>query len=243
MDERHEHNFVRLVGHLLPMIDAAPPLVIGITGSVAVGKSHFARALGNEIEARRGHAYVEVVSVDSFLYPNKVLHQRGLTMRKGFPESFDRDAIATFLRALRNGEREVLVPVYDHFTYDIVAGETRTIGRPNAVVVEGVALLDDPIVSDLLDVSIYLDADVDAIEGWYTDRFVANALRAVDEPGGFWDLFAGFDADQLREAAAFTWSAINLPNLVEHIEPTRTRADIVVRKATDHSIASISGIA
>lgn len=240
MDERHEHNFRRLVGHLLPLIDAASPLVIGVTGSVAVGKSHFARALDDAIFEARGHAYVEVVSVDSFLLPNRVLEERGLTMRKGFPESFDRDALASFLAALRARSYPVSIPVYDHFTYDIVEDGQRLIGLPKVAIIEGLALLDDAATADLLDVTIYLDAEVADLERWYTHRFVSHAQRAADEPGGFWDLFVGFDLDQLREAAAFTWKAINLPNLVDHIAPTRDRADIVVRKAPDHSLKSMT---
>lgn len=220
--------------------DTGRPLVVGITGSVAVGKSTLAAKLAERLSGRQPATAVEVVSSDSFLFSNAVLADRGLVMQKGYPASFDLDELGSFLQRVRDGVADVSVPVYDHFTYDIVDGAVQTLSVPDVLIIEGLALLGDPTIADLLDLSIYLDADVSDIEGWYVQRFVQHALRAADEPGGFWDLFAGLDPDQLRASAIFTWTAINLPNLLDHIEPSRAEADVVVTKSADHSITAIS---
>jgi len=229
----------RLVGLLEARRRGRAPFVVGVTGSVAVGKSVFAEALGRALAGALPSTVVGVVATDGFLLPNRVLAEQGLTMRKGFPESFDRAALAGFLRGVRRGDVADGLPVYDHFVYDVVEGRRDAVAAPDLLVIEGLMLLTDPEVAGLLDVSIYLDAERADIERWYVERFVANARRAAAEPGGFWDLFAGLSPDELRAAAAWTWREINLPNLLEHIEPTRPTADLVIKKASNHEIQEI----
>lgn len=230
---------------LVDLIDRTAPrgrvLVVGVTGSVAVGKSHLATAMAAEW-AQRGRV-AEVVSTDGFLRSNAELGAAGLGMRKGFPESFDRERLADFLAAVAGGSEGRRVPTYDHFRYDV--GPEVRLGRADVVIAEGLCLLgpgaeaDGVPMGDRLDVSVFVEADEGDVHRWYTDRFVTHAARASREPGGFWDLFAGMDAEQLAAAAAFTWSEINGPNLVEHVLPGRHEADVVVRKGPDHSLVAL----
>ena len=204
------------------------PVLLGVTGSVAVGKSSFAERVRAALEP---DIAVEIVSTDSFLFPNDVLAERGQLLRKGFPETFDIGALAAFVAAMRVGEPAVTVPVYDHATFDVVPGQHRLIGDADVVLLEGVVLPDG------LDLVIYLDAATADIERWFTDRFVEQVGRAADSPGGFYDMFVGMSEPEVRDVAGWTWREINLPNLSEHIAPTRADADLVITKAADHTFS------
>lgn len=207
------------------------PHVTAITGSVAVGKSATARLLRESLTATVGGLRVEIVSSDGFLYPNRVLDERGLAMRKGFPESYDRDALVAFLEAVKAGERNIRVPVYSHEEYDVL-DEQQVLAEADVVIVEGLHLLQ---LSDAIDVGIYVDADEPDIEQWYVDRFLE--LRSSGD--SFYRQFARMSDDDVAAFARQVWAAINAVNLHEHILPTREFADIVVEKAPDHSIGRI----
>lgn len=233
------------VAVLADLIEDAPrhgrSTVIGITGSIAVGKSHLAAAIAGELTRRRRTAVV--VGTDGFLRSNAELGELGMAMRKGFPESFDRERLAHFLVDASDGAPDLRVPTYDHFRYDV--GPEVPVGPADVVVVEGLCLLGPGAESsagplaDLLDLSVFVEAADESVRQWHTRRFIANAERATDEPGGFWDLFAGMSADDLAAAASFTWDAINGPNVVEHLAPGRHQADVVVTKGPDHAITSV----
>jgi type I pantothenate kinase len=207
------------------------PHVTAITGSVAVGKSTTARLLGESLTAVVDGLRVEIVSSDGFLYPNRVLGERGLMMRKGFPESYDRDALLAFLAAVKNGERNIPVPVYSHEDYDVL-DERHVLAGADAVIVEGLHLLQ---LSDEIDVGIYVDAAEPDIEQWYVDRF----LELRNSGHAFYAQFAGMSDTHVTALARQTWTTINAVNLHEYILPTREFADVVVEKASDHSMRRI----
>lgn len=221
-------DVVKLVSERL---NATPPTLIGITGAVAVGKTTIADALGEALGA-------VVVSTDAFLLSNAMLAERDLLMRKGFPESYDADAIMATLKALKLKE-PVELSVYSHDVYDVVAGRSNRVMPTDVVVVEGVVALQAPIV-DHLDLKIYIDADASAVREWFIDRFVRFTSAARTKPDSFYHRFADFSSDELRSIAELTWDGINAVNLAEHIEPSREHADIVISKAPDHSISDLS---
>jgi type I pantothenate kinase len=201
--------------------DASPPVpVVAVVGSVAVGKSTTARALRELIAALPDRPHVELVATDGFLLPNAELDARGLTMRKGFPESYDLGALARFLVAAKHGADELRVPVYSHDRYDIVPGAEQVVARPRLLVMEGLALT-EPDVASLVDFVIYLDADERDIRDWFLARFVA--------------MFS----EDLLEIAYEAWDEINLVNLHEHILPARERADVVLEKRADHVVSRV----
>jgi type I pantothenate kinase len=220
-------------------LDAEPPHLIGISGAVAVGKSTIAEALAGELVdlGRR----VQVVATDAFLFSNATLAERDLTFRKGFPETFDLDRLAAFLRAVPAGEDRIEIPVYSHVTYDLVPGAMVALDRPDLVIVEGVVVL-QPAIADLLDVSIYIDADEADVRRWFVERFVRLTDAARDDPDSFYNGFVYLPPDQLTALAEATWDGINGVNLREHIFPTRERAQIVIKKSGDHSIRAMSGL-
>ncbi len=205
--------------------------VTAITGSVAVGKSTTARLLGESLTATIDELRVEIVSSDGFLYPNRVLDERGLAMRKGFPETYDRAALVAFLEAVKAGERDIRVPVYSHEEYDVL-DEPRVLAEAEVVIVEGLHLLQ---LSDAIDVGIYVDAVEPDIEQWYVDRF----LELRNSGHSFYAQFARMSDDDVTAVARRTWAAINAVNLHEYILPTREFADVVVEKGPDHSMRRI----
>lgn len=221
------------------------PFVIGVAGSVAVGKSTTARLLQELLRRWEGSPRVELLTTDGFLHPNRVLEERGLMQRKGFPESYDRRALLGFVSRVKSGEAEVRAPVYSHLTYDIVPGEEVVVRRPDILIVEGLNVLQPPpsgshlAVSDLFDFSIYVDARTSAIREWYIERFWALKESAFQDPDSYFHRFADMTRQQARIYSEDIWDSINGPNLVEHVLPTRPRADLVLRKAEDHTIRSV----
>ena len=210
------------------------PVVVGVGGSVAVGKSTFA----GELAARLAPRSVAVVSTDGFLLSNADLAARGLSARKGFPESYDVGLARTVLAGIARRDPTVAVRGYSHRTYDL-DDTSRPLGRPDVVIVEGVNALAPPF-RESLSVGIYLDADEDDIRTWYVSRFASLVEEARHDPGSFFATWAATPAGQVAEIALFAWEHINVVNLVEHIEPTRWQADVVVRKGPDHRVTHVA---
>jgi type I pantothenate kinase len=220
------------------------PFVIGIAGSVAVGKSTVARLLTELLGRWEGTPRVELVPTDGFLLPNAELERRGILQRKGFPESYDRRALLRFVTAVKSGVDEVAAPVYSHERYDIVPGEEVVVHRPDVLVVEGLNVLQPPAgpglaVSDLFDFSVYVDARTVDIADWYVERFRRLQTAAFSSPRSYFHRYASLDAAEARETASRIWASINEPNLRENILPTRSRATLVLRKASDHTVRSV----
>jgi len=208
--------------------------VVGIAGPVAVGKSTLAYQLADALAP----AAVEVVTTDGFLFANDELEARGLSMRKGFPESYDLDALRAFLGAVRAG-RPADVPVYSHETYDVVVGAFRSVAGAGVVVLEGVNALSATV--GLLDLGIYVHADDAVVEAWFVERF--RELCANDDPTSFYARFAGLDAETVDHLAHEVWRSVNLVNLHEHIGPSIGHADVVVEKAADHGVGAVRRVA
>ena len=221
------------------------PFVIAVAGSVAVGKSTTARLLQELLKRWEGSPRVDLVTTDGFLHPNRVLEQRGLMGRKGFPESYDRRALLGFVSRVKAGVDEVRAPVYSHLTYDIVPDEEIVVRRPDILIVEGLNVLQPApsgshlAVSDLFDFTIYVDARTSAIREWYVERFFQLKAGAFQDPQSYFHRFADLSDAQARAYAQEVWDAINGPNLAQHILPTRSRASLVLRKADDHTIRSV----
>lgn len=215
------------------------PFIIGIAGSVAVGKSTTARVLRTLLSRWPNHPSVDLITTDGFLWPGAELERRGLMGRKGFPESYDRRALVRFVADVKAGYPEVHAPVYSHLSYDIVPGETQVVRKPDILIVEGLNVLQPAprlAVADLFDFSIYVDAHVEDIRRWYVDRFLTLRNTAFADPVSYFHRYATLDDEQARQRAGRLWTEINEPNLLENILPTRGRAALVLRKAADHSI-------
>ncbi len=225
--------------------DTTTPFVVGVAGSVAVGKSTIARLLRELMSRWADTPRVELVTTDGFLYPNAELERRGLMDRKGFPESYDRRALVDFLVEIKSGADEVRAPYYSHMRYDIVPDAHVTVRRPDVVIVEGLNVLQPPpspndvAVSELFDFSIYVDADASHIERWYVDRFLALRHAAFSNPNSFFKVFADLSDEESVTRALGYWNDINLPNLEENVLPTRHRATLVLRKGPDHAVERV----
>lgn len=221
------------------------PFVIGVAGSVAVGKSTTARLLQSLLSRWSNSPRVDLVTTDGFLYPNAELERRGIMARKGFPESYDRRTLLNFVSRIKAGEERVTAPVYSHLTYDIVEDEEVVVEQPDILVIEGLNVLQAPpsnahmAVSDLFDFTVYVDAKTQSITDWYVDRFLKLKRSAFTDPDSYFHRFANLDDAAASELALTIWKATNLPNLKENILPTRSRADLVLRKAADHTVHSV----
>lgn len=219
--------------------DAPMPFVIGVAGSVAVGKSTSARVLRALLTRWDSHPRVDLITTDGFLYPNRELERRGLMHRKGYPESYDRRALLRFVTEVKSGAPLVRAPVYSHTKYDIVPGEHIEVKRPDILIVEGLNVLQTGprlMVSDLFDFSLYVDARIEDIEQWYIERFLELRSTSFSNPSSHFAHYADLSDNAARLAAREIWNSINRPNLVENILPTRPRATLVLRKNSDHSI-------
>jgi len=225
------------------------PYVIGVAGSVAVGKSTTARVLRELLARWPDTPRVDLVTTDGFLYPNAELERRGIMNRKGFPESYDRRALTRFLMKVKAGRATVQAPVYSHLTYDIVPGEYQTVNRPDVLIVEGLNVLQPArpsaggrsnlAVSDFFDFSVYVDAKTQDVKSWYIDRFLSLRETAFSRPESYFQRYASLSDEQAVATAERIWSSINEPNLIENVLPTRSRATLVLTKGSDHSVQRV----
>ena len=234
----------------LGLKDVKVPFVIGVAGSVAVGKSTTARVLRALLARWPDHPRVDLLTTDGFLHPNAELEKRALMDRKGFPESFDTAKLMKFLADVKSGVGKVEAPVYSHFQYDILPGQKISVELPDILIIEGLNVLQPaimpkggeamPFVSDFIDFSIYIDADPVVIENWYVTRFMRLRSTAFRDPGAYFHKFAAMDPDEAHRRALSLWRTINLRNLEEHILPTRRRARLILRKSESHRVEAVS---
>ncbi len=225
---------------------SAAPYIIGIAGSVAVGKSTTARLLQALLSAWPEHPRVDLVTTDGFLYPNAVLAERGLAKRKGFPESYDTKALLGFLAAVKSGQRHVAAPLYSHVEYDVLADKTLDVDQPDVLIVEGLNVLQpNPssgspdarrVVSDYFDFSIYVHAEESLVKQWFLDRFAVLRQTAFTDEQSYFRRYATMDEADAMAFADSVWDEINAVNLVENILPTRERANLILCKHNDHSV-------
>ena len=224
------------------------PYIIGIAGSVAVGKSTFSRVLRACLARWPDHRSVDLVTTDGFLFPNRILEERGLMNRKGFPESYDQRRLLHFLADIKSGLPEVSAPVYSHLHYDIVPEAKQTVRQPDIMILEGLNVLQSPdsrrgasrlFVSDFFDFSIYLDAEEQTIEQWYVDRFLRLRDTVFQSEASYFHRFASLSEAEAIDTARRIWREINLVNLRENILPTRERAHLILEKGPDHAVAKV----
>jgi type I pantothenate kinase len=230
--------------------DSKVPYIIGVAGSVAVGKSTTARVLKALFARWPNTPRVDLVTTDGFLYPNAVLEREGLMERKGFPESYDLPALLRFLNEVKAGRHPVSAPIYSHLVYDVKPNEWVTVDQPDILIVEGLNVLQTgrppkdgkaiPYVSDFFDFSIYLDADEDVLLRWYVDRFLALRGTAFSDPQSYFHRYSKLSDEEAVKTASSIWSRINLVNLNENILPTRQRADLILTKGGSHLVEEVA---
>ncbi len=243
------HGLGRVKDSFLGRPSQRPTYIIAVTGSVAVGKSTFARVLAEVLSRWSDHPSVELVTTDGFLYPNAVLQERGMMERKGFPESYDLRKMLDFMIALRQGAKTLNVPVYSHDSYDIVPNEFLEIRRPEILILEGLNLLQLNLLggartpkifaSDLLDFSIYVDAEEALIRQWYLERFMLLKNTAFRNPRSFFHRYSEMGEEEAKAFATGVWERINLTNLVTNVAPTRERAQVVMQKGPNHRVQEV----
>lgn len=235
----HHHDAMTGLARLVLERRSDAPLVVGIGGSVAVGKSTTAGLLADRLRSLEASLVIEVIATDGFLLPNVRLDELGLTFEKGSPSTYDLDALAAFLDALRRRDPATRVPVYSHVTYD-VGGDERTVGPVDVVILEGLNVVTvDRGVTDLLDLAIYLRADPAHVEEWFVDRFLRLRDEATDDPGAFFHQFVAMDDATADTIARWTWREMNQPVFERHVEAAASAADVVVDKGADHSVAEV----
>lgn len=220
------------------------PFIIGVSGSVAVGKSSFARVLAALLASWPDSPNVQLVTTDSFLFPLATLEQKKLLHRKGFPESYDKSLLLDFLSSVRNEGKPVDLPIYSHVRYDILQNETQRIEAPDIIVLEGLNVLQEDkyrglSVLDFIDFSIYLDATTDDIRKWYLQRFVYLKNTAFQSSESYFNKYKHLSDEEALSVASDTWDRVNLKNLVENILPTRDSATLIINKSSDHSVDKV----
>jgi type I pantothenate kinase len=235
----------RFLGKTAPKV----PYIIGVAGSVAVGKSTTSRILQALLSRWPNSTQVEWVTTDGFLYPNSVLEKKGLMNKKGFPESFDRNRFLDFLLRVKSGEKHVKIPIYSHEKYDIVRNKYKTINQPDILIVEGLNILQSSLpskksqpkifISDLIDFSIYVDADSKLIQKWYLDRFITFREWAKNKPKLYFYRFTKWSDKKAIAFAKSIWKKINQKNLDENILPFKYRARLILQKTTNHKIEKV----
>ena len=244
------HRLYQAQRQFLGIRDRKVPYIIGVAGSVAVGKSTTARVLQALLARWSPRPKVDLVTTDGFLFPNAVLERQGLMQKKGFPESYDLPMLLSFLSDIKAGRRPVRAPVYSHLTYDIVPNQWIEIDRPDILIVEGVNVLQTgrlprdgkavPVVSDFFDFSVYIDADEPVLRDWYVRRFLALRDTAFTDPRSYFHRYALLSDEEATATALAIWERTNLANLEDNILPTRPRATLILKKGADHVVETVA---